>query len=514
MPNTITIGNITTTNPSLWVDTNTLGCDPVQYRIASLLPGANWFEVNQFCALLSLKWLAARGNGAVKNAYGIGAFDANAQKAMAAQLIAFNDTGDGQKAQVNYAAGQVGGNKANRDAIVKGMAPNTPTSYPVGTKIWAGTNAHVIAYYVTSPTQYEVYDSNDGSITTRNRADFRTACTDFVVRLGAGVRVAPANGDVGFTASNGFPPIESLESIIQRRAYATRQATVQQMFRFARPSRARVMATVAMDAATSDDPPPGNIMDVINKHKQAPGATSIVAVPPSLSDNDMQNLNDIVLLDTYASVAGASYYYKLNPKGPDITTPDGAAEFTQKFANARFRIMTQGLPGVLSLQNQLATSFHKETTSTELHMEFLGQLFGSFGFAPSTMKELDGVMTNVVSSLTSLQASWSDQSQTLDHLISFYYFEPVMGLDAKVPKMRLFFLHVDQHSWTVSVGKSSVAHFEFNMNYDDSTFSMGLTQIAQSRQVIQDQITSMTNQSLESIKELLAASAVQDNKQQ
>jgi hypothetical protein len=512
MPNTITIGKITTTNPSLWVDTTTLGGDLVKYQIASSMPGDNWFEVNQFCALLSLKWLAARASGAVKSPYGIANFAADAQQAMATQLIAFNDTGDGMKAQADYATGQLGGSKADKGAITKGMLPNTPGSYPIGAKVWAGTDVHVIAYYVTSPTQYEVYDSNNGSITLRNRAAFVSDCTEFVVRPGAGVKATSLTGAVNST-SNGSPPIESLESVIQRRAHATRQAAVQQMFRFARPSRARVMASAAAMAATDDDPPPGNIMDVINKHKQAPGSTSVVAVPPSLSDADLQNLNDIVLLDTYASVAGASYYYKLNPKGPDITTPDGAAAFTRAFANARFRILTQGLPGVLSLQNTVATSFHKDTTSVDLHMEFLGQMFGSFGFTPETMKELDGVMTNVVNSLQSLQASWSDQSQTLDHLISCYYFEPVMGIDAKVPKIRLFYLHVDQRSWTLSVGKSSVAHFEFNMNYEDSLFSMSLTQIAQSRQTIQDQVTVMTGQSLDSIRELLAASAVQDNKQ-
>jgi len=182
MSNVINIGTISTTNPSLWVDTTSLGTASVTYQIASSSPGTNWFEVNQFCALLSINWLAARASGVVKSPYGIANFDAAAQKAMAAQLIAFNDTGDGMKAQEDYAMQQINGAAADKQTIANGMAPNTKLSYPIGTKIWAGTNVHVIAYYVTSASQYEVYDSNSGSITARSRSGFATACTAFVVR--------------------------------------------------------------------------------------------------------------------------------------------------------------------------------------------------------------------------------------------------------------------------------------------------------------------------------------------
>lgn len=180
MSNVINIGAISTTNPSLWVDTTTLGTASVAYQIASLFPGVNWVQVNQFCALLSIQWLTARGAGVVKSPYGIANFDPNAQKAMATQLIAFND-GDGMKAQENYAVSQLRGAAADEQTVVNGMTPNTRLSYPVGTKAWAGTTMHVVAYYVTSTTQCEFYDSDSGSITTRNRFGFTTPCNVFVV---------------------------------------------------------------------------------------------------------------------------------------------------------------------------------------------------------------------------------------------------------------------------------------------------------------------------------------------
>jgi hypothetical protein len=264
-----------------------------------------------------------------------------------------------------------------------------------------------------------------------------------------------------------------------------------------------------MSLAVADDPPPQSIMDTIGDAQKLPAGTSIAAVPAAVSPADLQNLQDIALLDTYVSVNSAAYLYKLNPKGFDITSPDGAATFTKSLANARFRVFTEGLAGVLSLGDSSQQSFSKSTTSVDLHMEFLGTIFGSFGFAPSAMKELDGIMTGIVNNLSALQGSWSDQSQTLDHLISVYYFEPVPGLeDVKVPKMRLFYLHIDQSSWTASVGKSSVTHFEFHMNYSDQIATMSLTQMPIMRDKIQSYITTATNQGLAAIEKLVAMDAV------
>jgi hypothetical protein len=298
------------------------------------------------------------------------------------------------------------------------------------------------------------------------------------------------------------PVIEQLNSVIQRYTHTLGMQKARTLF--------AMTAASTTDDGASASPAPDNIMDVINKTKKAPSATSVLAVPAQLSAADVQNLDDISLLDTYVSVASAKYYYELNPNGPDITTADGAAQFTRSLANARLRMMTEGLAGVLSLGDSSAESFHKSTTSADLHFEFLNNIFSSFNFTPDAMKQLDGIMTNIVQNLGALQASWSDQSQTLDHMISVYYFEDVMGLaGARVPKMRLFFLHIDQRSWTLSIGKSSVSEFEFNMNYSDQIATMSLTQMAQSRDTIQQYVTDMTNQGFEAVKRLLAMSAVQ-----
>lgn len=270
----------------------------------------------------------------------------------------------------------------------------------------------------------------------------------------------------------------------------------------------------AAPAAVGDAPVP-NILDVLNKNQKAPSATSVLAVPADYDAGDEQKIMDIMLLDSYVSVMAAGFLYQdpeYAQKGPDITTPEGAAKFTRLLANCRLRVMTEGLAGVLSLSESSAQSFSKSTTSADLHMSFLTNFFGDFGFNDASMKQLDGILTNIVKSLSDLQASWSDSSQTLDHMISIYYLEGVMGSNVKIAKIRLFFLHIDQKSWTLSIGKSSVSHFEFHMNYADQIAAMNSEVLKDLRDKIKEYIETQTKTSLDNINKLVAMAAIQSDK--
>jgi len=293
--------------------------------------------------------------------------------------------------------------------------------------------------------------------------------------------------------------VDQLSTVIEQHANKQRLRSVQSMFN----NTSLFRAEMSLEGDTGE-PEPDNIMDVIRKGKTAPATTSVAAIPPSISDMDLQNLQDVSLLDTYVSVASARYLYKQNPKGFDITTPNGASEFTTKLANARLLALTKGLAGVLSIGSSTASRLSKNMMAADLHLEFLTTIFSGFSFTPSAMKQLDGVLTNVVKALSNVQASWTSQSASLDHMISVYYFEKVEGLDVKVPKIRLFFLHVDQNSWKLAIGKSSVQAFTFNMNYSDQIGTMSLTQMTKSRDTIQGYITDMTNKSLDDMKEYTA----------
>lgn len=268
---------------------------------------------------------------------------------------------------------------------------------------------------------------------------------------------------------------------------------------------------IVRDGQAAPEPTPQSLDDLLRQETgEAPASTGVAVTPPTITREELQHLKDILLLNSYASVASMRYLYQKHPEDWDLTDPKQAAQFTRMAANAKFRILTDGMGSFLSLETQTSRSMHKEVTSADLHFEFLGELFQGFNFPPTAMAQLDSILTSVVKQLGSLQMSWSDESETLDHVISVFYFDDIAGVDYKLPRLRLFYLHIDQRSWELSIGKSSVRKFEFNMNFADNVFMMDPTQVQEKRADIQALIEKMTDMSLDAVDKLVAPKAVQN----
>jgi hypothetical protein len=261
--------------------------------------------------------------------------------------------------------------------------------------------------------------------------------------------------------------------------------------------------------AATDDPAPQSLADMLALDVKAPTSTVVTAVSKEEiegSDNIQQELQDVMMLTSFISVAASRYLYQTLYKNrvPDITTPSGASEFVRGMANAKNYILTSAMAGFLSSESLLARSFHESTTSADLHLDFLNTLFDGFNFPSSTIKELDSVLTSVTKNIQSLSLSWSDQNSTLDHMVFLYYFDKVLGIDVKVPKVRIYFLHIDQSSWTASLGKSSVNHFEFNMNFSDGIYAMDVEHTAENRANIKALLNKLTGMNLNDLNKLLS----------
>ncbi len=158
MPNRIFIGPISSTNPCLWLDATTISNDPIVYQIATNVPAGNpqnWFMVNQFCSILAIRRLQARRHGTPPSPYGINNFSDEGKIAMAERLICFASMQD----QVKYAIQELGGTEQSLQQVGGAIAAG---QYPVGTMIWAGSNAHVTAIYITGSAEYEHYDPDTG----------------------------------------------------------------------------------------------------------------------------------------------------------------------------------------------------------------------------------------------------------------------------------------------------------------------------------------------------------------
>ncbi|CRM61119.1 hypothetical protein [Pseudomonas sp. 31 R 17] len=164
MTNHISIGAITTPNPTLFVDMATLDAtdpDAVEYLIQTQPPGSNWFYVNQFCSLLTTYWLNDPNSPQV---YGLSNLVDAVKITAAGQLITLL----GLDSQTKEAQLSI----ANASVVLPAAFVTALPTYPAGTKIWAGNNVHVLGFLITPsttpgadvPLTYTAYDSNIGVV--------------------------------------------------------------------------------------------------------------------------------------------------------------------------------------------------------------------------------------------------------------------------------------------------------------------------------------------------------------
>jgi hypothetical protein len=272
-------------------------------------------------------------------------------------------------------------------------------------------------------------------------------------------------------------------------------------------------------SAPAGAPDTTSLNDILNNAIKAPGTTSIATVPNTPDITMYQMLGQVQTLDSYISLLTAFSVYNEHPNPYDITVPAEASAFTRAVAKWRNYVITGGavkaMAGYLPVSNITTQSYSKSVTSADLHLEFLGELFGAFSFPAAAMVELDSILTKLVAQLGNLKLSFATQSETLDHFLTYYYFSTVAGTGGDtgipamyVPKVRTFYLHIDQASWQASVGKSSVQNFNFNMNYFDMDTTMDPRLVANDMTMIDGTIQTLTGQTAAEVNKLMNMQAV------
>lgn len=271
--------------------------------------------------------------------------------------------------------------------------------------------------------------------------------------------------------------------------------------------------------APADTPSTTDLNDILNNVIKAPGTTSIATVPNTPDTAMYQMLSQVQTLDSYISLLTAFSIYNEHPDPYDITVPDQASALTRATAKWRNYVITGGavkaMAGYLPVSQIVTQSVSKTVTSADLHLEFLTEVFGGFAFPEAAMIELDSILTKVVSTLGELKLSFETQSNTLDHFLTYYYFATVPGTGGEnqpptmyVPKVRTFFLHIDQSSWKASIGKSSAKKFSFNMNYFDMDTTMNPGLVANDMAAINSTIQTLSGKTEEEINALMNMQAV------
>lgn len=273
------------------------------------------------------------------------------------------------------------------------------------------------------------------------------------------------------------------------------------------------------------EPPPAgtpgstDLTSILNNAVKLPSTTSIATVPTVPDTLMYQMLGQVQTLDSYISLLTAFCVYNEHPQPYDISNKDQASAFARAMAKWRNYVITGGavkaMAGYLPAGKVAAQSFSKEVTSADLHLEFLAELFGGFSFPKAVMTQLDSILTKVVSQLGSVQLSFESEKSTLDHFLTYFYFATVAGTGGEgqppamyVAKIRTFFMHIDQSSWRVAIGKSSATKFNFNMNYYDMDTTMNAQLVAGDMATINATIQTLTGQSAAEVNRLMNMQAV------
>lgn len=303
----------------------------------------------------------------------------------------------------------------------------------------------------------------------------------------------------------------SAEAILEN---AGTQASIQRTYQFF-GIEPNLTATATSAPAGASTPSQGNLNALLNGVGTAPGASTIVTVPSTPASGDIALVQNVQTLDSYIAVLTALVMYNNHPAAYDLSNPQDAAQFVIDLANARNFVISGGtvraIPMYLSMSEATTQSFNKTTTSADLHMDLLAALFATLNLPAAVLTELDGILTEIAGSLQSLQLSFTTQTQSLDHFVSFYYLTPVPGSNPPINQMNVefIFLQLAQSSWKASVGKSSVSNFTLNMTTTRTTCTMNSGIVAGNSAAIVNSLMSLTGNDATTISEMTKMKGVQ-----
>lgn len=278
---------------------------------------------------------------------------------------------------------------------------------------------------------------------------------------------------------------------------AGEQAAVHRVHQFFGISPAAAAAPARLATAAST-PSADSLNTLLNNVGTAPGAATIVTVPAAPASGDVTLVQNVQTLDSYIAVLTALVMYNNHPDPYDLSDPQQAAQFVIDLANAKNFVVTGGtvkaIPMYLPLGEATTESFNKSTTSADLHIDLLTALFGALSLPEAVLTELDGILTEIAESLKNLNLSFTTQTQTLNHFVSFYYLTPVPGSDPPINQMNVEFIYIqlDQSSWKATLGKSSVSNFTLNMTTTRTTATMSAGIVAANSSNIVSSLMSLT----------------------
>jgi len=224
-------------------------------------------------------------------------------------------------------------------------------------------------------------------------------------------------------------------------------------------------------------PKEDTLMAVAGMNNNSPSITSIAIIDGSDKGIDSQELRmveDLLTIQSYVTLQATLHVDSQTrqlQRTLDMTKPEDAAFYNQTMSQGAFNAVHKDLAGAFGLDSSTSEQFTRHTNSTNLHSEFLKEMFSSFSLGEDSTRKLDGILTGIASRMAQFGGDVTSQTDHLEHLLMIPYFGTFPGSEIKIMKFRIFYLHIDTQSFKFS-GKNDSFEQNFNMNYEDLTLTI------------------------------------------
>ncbi|RGB42108.1 hypothetical protein C1646_662448 [Rhizophagus diaphanus] len=237
------------------------------------------------------------------------------------------------------------------------------------------------------------------------------------------------------------------------------------------------------------------------KEKKLPAVVNIFAIPSNLSKSEKKDKEDLELLNLFISFLSSVQIYngRTNSEWPNISKPEEVVDYMKLKGQTLFDLITKKklLAMILPKESHAGVHFEDTTTIVDIHISILEKLFKSLRFPPSTINELDTILSLLVSKLNSLKLDWRETKQNPTFCFNTFYF------DSDGAKLRAYYLVIDNESWSIFIEKVSAKQERFIMDYFDFVFTFNKNAMNKNRDFINETIDKITGYSRSEIEDIL-----------
>ncbi|CAI9635664.1 hypothetical protein GT037_008832 [Alternaria burnsii] len=289
------------------------------------------------------------------------------------------------------------------------------------------------------------------------------------------------------------------------------------------PVTAAADPTIADVVAALTDAANGPSTEVANGRVPMPQNVGIM--PPYDETSAGQNYNHLVemssIVSLYTAIWNANARTKRgHPEPYNITVADEAAQAFADMANSAYNVMVGPLAGFFNFSSGTQTTFSKKMTKTDVHLEFLGELFKGFSLTKPALLQLDGILTNFVKSLGTVSVETGRTSNTVDQTIRINQVVRlnVSGDDSNPiwvfqPRARIVYMHIDASTWRWATKKADHSENTFNMRYVVVDCDLNVNKYLASKPKLEKVFQTIVNKSLQEYGKMINPSPVDPNAQ-